>query len=33
MIAQHKILDLKGVYVVSKNGYFLASCPFTIGGI
>ncbi|WP_034551604.1 adenine deaminase C-terminal domain-containing protein [Carnobacterium funditum] len=33
MIAQHKILDLKGGYVVSKNGLLSASCPLPIGGI
>ncbi|UJF15835.1 amidohydrolase family protein [Jeotgalibaca sp. MA1X17-3] len=33
LLAQHKILDLKGGYVVSKNGELSASCPLPIGGI
>ena len=33
IITQHKILDLKGGYVVSQNGTLTASCPLSIGGI
>ena len=33
LLTQQKILDLKGGYVVSKNGELSASCPLPIGGI
>lgn len=33
LLAQHKVLDLNGGYVVSKRGRLSASCPLPIGGI